>query len=500
MIGREIKFENPKIHKAPDEKFHMIYMKELFSEERLANHVERLPSPVQMGMDKIRAKTLLGKYLVDFASSSSIHGLNHMTAPRRHIIERFLAALFIIAALASLILLSLTFWKRYQDDAIVIVLDHDYKHFTIKAPGVVICPQENVNEAVFPQVLKKYGLEDTIETRNFFRFISNATYETFNQTPEFNAVDSSKWLAILNDLKPNVQYQTFNNSKAKWIITERGFCLTFNNYISPYSSFDYWKNNNWTAISIPPQFPSYSYLKREITDQIRVKTHSVMFSIYPAGDVVNIKQKFYLCKRMSIVTIDVLVVEIDSSDQVAQLSLRQRKCKFAEEGGLEMWPTYSVNACRLECTFKRIRKTCYCYPHFARPTPGIPTCNAAQLRCIAANWTQIFLSDKKAAKECGCIANCNKARYVEASYSSLDLKKGSPADAIITPTVIFPTDKYERKQIFGFNDFLASVGGAAGLFLGASVISFVEIFYFATLRLYWYKLKIANKGKKKFNK
>lgn len=88
MIGREIKFENPKIHKTPDEKFHMIYMKELLSEERLTNHVEQLSLPVQMGMDKIRAKTVLGKYLVDFASSSSIHGLNHMTAPRRHIIER----------------------------------------------------------------------------------------------------------------------------------------------------------------------------------------------------------------------------------------------------------------------------------------------------------------------------------------------------------------------------------------------------------------------------
>lgn len=37
-----------------------------------------------------------------------------------------------------------------------------------------------------------------------------------------------------------------------------------------------------------------------------------------------------------------------------------------------------------------------------------------------------------------------------------------------------------------------SVGGAAGLFVGASVMSFVEILYYMTLKLFWYKKNIAN--------
>lgn len=42
----------------------------------------------------------------------------------------------------------------------------------------------------------------------------------------------------------------------------------------------------------------------------------------------------------------------------------------------------------------------------------------------------------------------------------------------------------------------AAVGGAAGLFLGASVLSFVEIFYYATLHMWIYCAKHLSRGRK----
>lgn len=48
-----------------------------------------LESPVvKIGVDKIQGKTPLGRFLVDFAHNSTIHGLNHLAVPRRHICER----------------------------------------------------------------------------------------------------------------------------------------------------------------------------------------------------------------------------------------------------------------------------------------------------------------------------------------------------------------------------------------------------------------------------
>ncbi|CAG5052548.1 unnamed protein product [Parnassius apollo] len=50
----------------------------------------------------------------------------------------------------------------------------------------------------------------------------------------------------------------------------------------------------------------------------------------------------------------------------------------------------------------------------------------------------------------------------------------------------YPRMRYRRDIIFGFTDVLVAVGGMAGLFLGCSVLSFMEIAYFCTLRFYWY--------------
>ena len=43
---------------------------------------------VQIGVDKIQAKTPLGRFFTDFANNSTIHGINHLAAPRRHICEK----------------------------------------------------------------------------------------------------------------------------------------------------------------------------------------------------------------------------------------------------------------------------------------------------------------------------------------------------------------------------------------------------------------------------
>lgn len=45
-----------------------------------------------------------------------------------------------------------------------------------------------------------------------------------------------------------------------------------------------------------------------------------------------------------------------------------------------------------------------------------------------------------------------------------------------------PTERYKRNVIRGKLDLVVSMGGTAGLFVGASVLSFVEIFYYFIIR------------------
>lgn len=74
----------------------------------------------------------------------------------------------------------------------------------------------------------------------------------------------------------------------------------------------------------------------------------------------------------------------------------------------------------------------------------------------------------------------------------------------------YPKMRLRRDVIFGFSDLLGKrklklkfikieilvyIGGMAGLFLGCSVLSFIEIIYFFTLRLFWFAVKYGRKAR-----
>lgn len=51
--------------------------------------------------------------------------------------------------------------------------------------------------------------------------------------------------------------------------------------------------------------------------------------------------------------------------------------------------------------------------------------------------------------------------------------------------------KYRTDVVFGFLDWMVAIGGIAGLFLGASVISLVEVIYHLSVGLFWEKRRMA---------
>jgi hypothetical protein len=53
-------------------------------------------------------------------------------------------------------------------------------------------------------------------------------------------------------------------------------------------------------------------------------------------------------------------------------------------------------------------------------------------------------------------------------------------------SLFFKEDQFitsRRSELYGRTDFLANCGGLLGLFMGVSLISILEIFYFCTIRL-----------------
>ncbi|CAK9823349.1 Pickpocket protein 19 [Anthophora retusa] len=450
--------------------------------------------PKQIGMPTINPKSNAGKYFVEFASSSTLHGLNHLVTPNRHPLEIFLAVLFIFGALVCLILLSFLFWDRYQNNATVIVVDNNQEQFKIAKPAVFICPVENVARKKLPNVFKKYNIEHTPEAEEFFTFLGSVTYENMTEAPLYDKVPADKWLEILHDLRQNIPGNMLkeNDPYESWTVTERGICFATRSIVAVYATLDYWKKNNWTTIPVPDKLPQYN--GDGIQENIAVET-AALISVCDSSELIVYGTPTKLVKQRIMHQGIMSISEIKTTPNVKELRIQQRKCKFLNDGGLETWPVYTRNMCITECRMKVIQDRCNCRPHFARPINGINTCNAEQLRCIGRIIKHLFLYEYPPSF-CNCVPKCNVVSYQIRDTESAEFFDTPLSLSVVNLIVEFPQVIYHRTLLYGFTDFLTSVGGAAGLFLGASVLSFVEIFYYGSLHVCFYIKRNKRKQKK----
>lgn len=56
-----------------------------------------------------------------------------------------------------------------------------------------------------------------------------------------------------------------------------------------------------------------------------------------------------------------------TTEDARQLSIRQRRCVFADEQHLETSNIYTYSACMRQCRMHRSRAFCKCVPHFYPP-------------------------------------------------------------------------------------------------------------------------------------
>lgn len=148
--------------------------------------------------------------------------------------------------------------------------------------------------------------------------------------------------------------------------------------------------------------------------------------------------------------------------------------------------------CQIECHKLRSYDRCGCIPHFYAKS-NYPFCQLDEMRCIQENY------DKIIQEHCDCPGNCHSFDYdvfttVDTNQEQVLIYKMGVVvgEELINPdfeklpmTIDFytwPMIRYKTEVVYGWVDLLVSFGGIAGLFLGLSVLSIFEIFYFFTLR------------------
>lgn len=175
-----------------------------------------------------------------------------------------------------------------------------------------------------------------------------------------------------------------------------------------------------------------------------------------------------------------------TTEDCHSLTINQRKCIFPDEKSVNYYKddVYSFSGCMKECRMKKALRLCGCIPPFYSPVAGVPTpikyCKIEHIACLKEKKGNIT-----SLKGCGdCELSCLNTVYDIEKFTKTMLSEATAENEqkCSVEYLTWPIIRYKREILFGWVDLLVSFGGIAGLFLGFSLLSGVEIVYYFTMR------------------
>lgn len=199
-------------------------------------------------------------------------------------------------------------------------------------------------------------------------------------------------------------------------------------------------------------------------------------------------------------------------------SPESRKCYFADEKRLKYFKHYTKRNCELECLVNITLAVCNCSRFNFPRESDVRICGLRDYTCVSrlatfylnvetASATLNFTKTYQGRFKCNCWAACRSIQYgadkreaklFDNQYKRVEINaNGSTIDYEMTKLYITFKDSeffaMKRSELYGLTDFIANCGGLLGLFMGVSLLSFVEILYFFTVR---FIIGIFNRHKK----
>ncbi|CAG9772855.1 unnamed protein product [Ceutorhynchus assimilis] len=328
----------------------------------------------------------------------------------------------------------------------------------------------NISElATATEVLEKNGYE---EIKNIFKRVSQSCDEL---------IVKCSW-----DQKPIECNKIFEET-----FTAQGRCCSFN-YLGKDSLKQakyaiYYGASTGLKVQIMPDFNkrnmagvivSYKCYRDMIIELMQISVHNP--EDFPGGDD-NMKKVLPLGR---INYVQVKALQRKCSKEVKNLSIVHRKCLYSDERKLEYFGGYSYSNCLCLCeAFTAIEK-CGCVPYYYDFMYEMDSCNLGDISCLKN------ISDDLISNNCNCPAQCEDDYYNFVLASSKFANKSklwmlnntfNYNENSIVLNIFFSSNwqtVWVRDVITSITYLISSFGGVYCLFLGCSIISLVEIFYY----------------------
>lgn len=361
-----------------------------------------------------------------------------------------------------------------------------------------------------------YYLENYIKNKNFTIDRNNIMVHLEKVTPNLTAVFQLGSCALATTRVIPCEMLM------KPTLTDSGVCHTFNHL----SSFDIY-NTDQLADDFP-KISGFSISHWQLTNFTRNGTLEMLNQTYPyqisnSGKGLEIKlivpraeNDNDLCSAV----LEGFKIQIHSGDEIPRMKQRfhhipfdhdvrifvrpnlmvtspsliknyqqkQRKCIDQNEHNLHFFKKYTQRNCLLDILAIKMPEICGCAQFWMPRHNDTNICYSHNsFQCI--EFVEKFIYSANLTNS--CLPVCDSTTYdVEISISKIKSKAlrrlVSKGNRVIRLSILFKDQQYfasHRSELYGTMDFIAQCGGILSLFMGISILSFVEIIYFATLRL-----------------
>ncbi|XP_055628965.1 pickpocket protein 28-like [Toxorhynchites rutilus septentrionalis] len=476
---------------------------------------------------------------VDFCGSSSIHGVRYIGCRDSSYVEKLIWTVIFITTLYFAGTNILEAWVKWEKNPVKIVTSDKVTYsWEIPFPAVTICPQTKSKRSLY-DIGRAYcetkgdpnKLDDHL--KGLLQLCDAPCFYNINYTSPANP----RIVRLMDEVAPTLEdiceSITWDLDKLgcagmfEKVLTEDGVCYSFN----PISARELFRADrlhrhynhseasiaiqNWSpeegygSVDTDVEYPRRSFLddkKIDLVINLRLNVsdydyhcraeQGFMVYVHSPEDFpqANYRAIYVPMGKSTYITVKPQVTEVSS--KLLQFSPERRKCFTPEEKQLELFKVYTQKNCELECRAREQLFTEGCV-NFALPHDDEDKiCNVKKVHCTGdgsrGREKKILPRRNSDRKSCNCLQTCTYLKYVsEMLQTDLDywsIRKDQRKSSNISYTQIsvhynkekFPT--FERTDSYTLTELLGTFGGLLGLFMGVSLLSFVEILYFCTLR------------------
>ncbi|XP_060533923.1 sodium channel protein Nach-like [Cylas formicarius] len=422
-----------------------------------------------------------------FFSTTTFHGFKFLCAERLHWTERlFWVVCCAFSWFASVVLMN-SAWYSFQNNAISFVVETNYLDWDTEFPSVSVCETDNQKRMTeFTDKLfgdpHDYNLDEVVKEAAFFKGLFFFTLEICgpNSPPDPNCFKRTL-SDYANELKSSCN-ELFN--RCAWNDVEFDCCLYFKElrtdlgYCYVINNLQTKDRNGYRMVSNKKSGPGTLRLEINGSTNVYVLGEQEIPSLLTSPvDTIQASPNTRLRRYFT-------VKDIENQPEVKDLSIRQRKCRFPDENYLEVVPYYSYSGCLLQCKKTAQMEKCGCAHHLVPNTPIEKRCNITGLSCLNEHYREVTVlkpawSDR-VGLVCECLPSCTEIQLNVVR----DYKESIAEDYAVVELALerLPTERYKRNVVMGLLDLVVSMGSAAALFLGASLLSFVELLYYLLIR------------------